>query len=482
MIVAYVALFAWFDWRRHMSYRVGEWDLGVCDQSFFTAARLGLPFYNTYEAGSHFGFHWSPIFYLVLPLYALAPSPVTLAVAQTVALALGAVPVYLLARDLIGPRAGVAFSALYLLYFPLHGIDYHDVHETGFCVAPLMLALWGLRTARRGALWTGAVLALGCREDMGLLLIGMGLLGLWWRREATRADAESGRPEFERVAPAMGDCMALMGVGLISAVVAFAVLIPWFGAGRRMGAVTDGRFSHLGEGPLAWALSPLLRPGAFWGSMMRDTSVSYVLGLLAPLAFLPLRAWPALLVMLPVLLMNLTSSFGGMHLFTSHYAGPLIAFVFAAGIEGTARVLWRRGEGDEQSARVLRPAWVITVATMLAFDPSPLHAGWKVKPVDDHARALDAMVTSIAPDASVSTTPNVWPHLTRRLHVWPRYEAGVEYVLVDTSPASAQFVRESGFDRTLPPLLREGRYTVCREADGVVLYRRAEGVPALSRP
>ena len=130
-MAVYVAGFSFMVMRRHQAYSVGEWDTGIFAQSFWTAAFASLPFYNTYEGHSHFAYHNSPILFLLLPLYRLVPTVETLLVAQTVAIALGAIPVFLLARDRVGPRTGLVLGALWLLNFPLHGVNWHDFHETG---------------------------------------------------------------------------------------------------------------------------------------------------------------------------------------------------------------------------------------------------------------------------------------------------------------------------------------------------------------
>lgn len=466
MITAYIALFSFYCYRRHWSYNVGDWDLGIIEQSFYTAARLHLPFFNTFENMSHFGFHNSAVFLLLLPIYSLLPYTMTLLTLQTVALALGAIPVYLLGRDMIGSRAGLAFSTLYLLNFPLHGVNYHEFHEVSFIIGPLLLALWGLRCGRRGWMWSGALIALIGREDMGVLIFGMGLLGLYWRtgRGVQPTEAANRRPPLV-------DCAGLMAIGVLWTYVSMRVVMPAYGGEHALADVHLKRLAHLGSGPLEWLASPIIHPVAFWGRILDGPGISYLLGLFGPLAFLPLLAWPTLLVMLPELVLNLESSFGGMHLFTSHYAGPLIPFVFCAGIEGAAMLVKRRfpldapNESSRQDValRILRPAAMLTVLLMLAFDPSPLHVGRWPQQITDHSRALDEVCASIPPDAAVSAAPNLWTHLDHRLHAYPLYREDAEYIVLDeTQP---QFLHEAHFDDSLPPLLAQKKYVLERTID-----------------
>ena len=241
------------------------------------------------------------------------------------------------------------------------------------------------------------------------------------------------------------------------------------------------RLAHLGAGPGEWLLSPFTRPGAFWGALCSGTAVSYVLGLLGPLAFLPLLDAAVLLPVLPILLLNLESSFGGMRLFTSHYAGPLVPFFMAAAIGGVARLAGRRvladGEArrdrDQVACRLLRPAVVLSVVTMLIFDPSPLHLGRPIPPVDDHARAMARVVASLPPGASVSAPVHVWTHVVDRVEAYPFYHEGVEYIIADEGGERMDvFMREGGFDRVLPGLVGTGAYVLERSDGPARLYRR----------
>jgi uncharacterized membrane protein len=63
------------------------------------------------------GVHADPFLALLAPLWWLWPSPLMLLVAQIVAVASGALPVYWLARKRLGSGGAAAgFAAVYLLY------------------------------------------------------------------------------------------------------------------------------------------------------------------------------------------------------------------------------------------------------------------------------------------------------------------------------------------------------------------------------
>ncbi|HEX7101167.1 MAG TPA: DUF2079 domain-containing protein, partial [Nitrolancea sp.] len=93
------------------AYRTGHtlFDLALFEQSFWNAAR-GTLFSVSLEVTrpdlvaqmSHFGRHFSPIFFLLLPFSMLHQQPSMLLVLQSLALGGAAIPLYLFARHRLG--------------------------------------------------------------------------------------------------------------------------------------------------------------------------------------------------------------------------------------------------------------------------------------------------------------------------------------------------------------------------------------------
>ncbi len=119
---------------------------------------------------------FEPILLLLAPLSALIPGPEALIVVQTSALALGAVPIYLLANDALDSRrAGGAFAAAYLLLPGLHGAALAGFDPL-VLLGPLFLTLvWCLeRRAWRG-FYLLVALCLMVRDDAAFFMAGVGL-------------------------------------------------------------------------------------------------------------------------------------------------------------------------------------------------------------------------------------------------------------------------------------------------------------------
>lgn len=111
--------------------------------------------------------HCEPIMLLFVPLYALWHSPVWFLLAQVIALASGAIPLWQMGKRWCGFGAGgLAVAVAYLLHPALHAALTDEFHAG---VLALPLILWGLHLSLQSR-YVGAmaflVLALACKENV----------------------------------------------------------------------------------------------------------------------------------------------------------------------------------------------------------------------------------------------------------------------------------------------------------------------------
>ena len=136
-MIAYTMVLSAYTISKHRSFQSFAWDLGIFNQAFWTTLKLNEVFYYTceqhlVESGSFFGVHFSPILYIVLPIYRLFPGPETLLIVQSFTLGIAALPIYLIGKKLVSRRAGLIISATYLLNPVVHGINCYDFHMQVF--------------------------------------------------------------------------------------------------------------------------------------------------------------------------------------------------------------------------------------------------------------------------------------------------------------------------------------------------------------
>ncbi len=124
------------------------YDLGIYHQSMYTTVFNQRFFFNTIDlpsnpSGSVFGVHFSPILLLLLIPYALVPSPLTLTVLQTWAIALAALPLYALGRRVLhSERIAFVLGVVYLLHPATQGVNWYDFHPEAFLPPSSPHSLW----------------------------------------------------------------------------------------------------------------------------------------------------------------------------------------------------------------------------------------------------------------------------------------------------------------------------------------------------
>jgi uncharacterized membrane protein len=208
----------------------GAYDLGIFQQALWSGGHGG-PFFEAPDFekagfGSLFQVHISIWLFPLAGAYVLAPSAATLFVAQALALALAALPLYLLARDVPGgsPRAGLFVALVYLGWAPLLAGALFDFHLEAFVPATCFLVAWLAETRRYRAALLASVLAVGSFEFAGILMAGLGAFYLLRTPPAVSdPDAAPGR----RARAWLGDPSIRFGIALVALGGTAYLLLEW---------------------------------------------------------------------------------------------------------------------------------------------------------------------------------------------------------------------------------------------------------------
>jgi uncharacterized membrane protein len=180
-VAVFVAVYVALDFNKLYALRYGA-DLGTYLQTLVNLQHGSS--WNYGEWRQHFLVHDSWVLTALVPLVALFPSAQTLIVVQVLAVALAAIPLALLGRELgLQARAANLLAIAYLLSPAAQGLSYDNFSENVF--VPL-LALCGALAARRHSLWWTLVLAqllMGLKEDEILFVAWFGAAcAIWWDR------------------------------------------------------------------------------------------------------------------------------------------------------------------------------------------------------------------------------------------------------------------------------------------------------------
>ena len=319
-ITAYAAGFAALSVLRHEAFVTGRFDLGNMVQAVWSTAH-GDPLRMTSLHGdqiSRLAAHVDPILVLFAPLWWLWPSPNMLLVVQAAVIALGAIPVFLLARKhLASPRAGLGFALAYLLYPATGWLTLNEFHPVALATPLLLFAFWYLDEDRLLPFAVFALAASACKEEIALVVAGFGI----WYAVAHRSWVA-------------GSAIALAGFAW--AAVAIGVVIPHYNAG----AESDfyGRYNEVGGSASGILKTTFTHPLRIAEAALSGRDLHYLLDLVAPLAALSLLAPLVLVAALPELAINLLSSTTTQTSIHFHYTAGLIPALMIAAIFGAKRL------------------------------------------------------------------------------------------------------------------------------------------------
>ena len=470
----------------YRTFKTSSYDLVIFDQAVRSYAHFepGISIIKGVHNGfgPHFsvlGDHWSPILASLAPLYWIYNGPQVLLVAQAVLFALAIPPIWVFTRRAFG-GGGKATAAAYLvavayaLSWPIASALDFDFHEVAFAPVLIAVALERLQAGRlRSALIALAILLL-VKEDMGLLVAGIGLyLAVARPRTVTRQRLVGG---------------VLIAAGLADTVIATYVLIPAFG-GR---SDYYWAYTALGQNvPQAvWHL--ISHPGSLDLLVTPRVKLYTMLWLFGAFCFLSLRS-PIALATIPLLLERmLASQFPDWWVTSYQYNAYLVVILVCAAVDGAARLgrAWQArqprsagGSLGTEAVGLTCAAAMCAVAVVLvphfAFGAALRPSFYRRDAQMNAAAAADAVVPA---GVTVQAVDNLGPQLSARdtVLLWDGDGStpplGSPWVVANVRQLQFTFHSLREQKRRVALLERSG-YRVVFSRDGYVVLHRGGSQP-----
>ena len=487
LIAGYLATFITLTLLRYYNFRGSEFDTAIFNQVIWLLSRFKGAF-STIRGMNLFGDHMAPILFLLTPIYWLKGNAPALLTVQTVVLSIGAVPIYLLAKDKLDSRwVALGLAGAYLLYPALQYVNLFDFHPEALGLVFLLFAFLAIERKRFVWFYVLCGLAAICKEDMVLAVLVLGIVVFFL---------------YDRRA---GKWVA--GVSLVYFLGVVFFLIPHFAPA---GYQYSSRLGQFGKTPTEALKNFFLHPRRTFEILATRVNLRYIFDLLLPVAFLCLFAPIFLLPALPAFIINIISDFSPQHTIGYQYATAIIPFVFIAAIFGIKKFKkWT--EGGFRARFVVGGVAVVLVLASLTgnfyLSPSPFSDGFRVSAYssDKHVRALDEGLKLIGADASVSAQTYFLAKLSERqfLYQFPdpfRYQVPLSfyrslpptaqkiifpnsYRMADRgrSIATDYIALDRGsdigiplviYDQTVFRLLHGGGYTRIYDRDGVSILKK----------
>jgi uncharacterized membrane protein len=394
--VFFGAVFSLASLRRHWALGTNALDLGIFQGALWNFVH-GHGLVSPVKGGMIlYRDHLYASLVAIAPLFALAPRPETLLIIQGFGIALGALPLYFVARQHVGPKHWIALACplIYWLYLPTRNGNAYDFHPENLM---LSTGLWWIacvqseRTLARWAAIPVGLLLLAGKESAGPVITGIGFA---W---ALGAAPPKSREFCRRVGYAL---------------VPFGILAFWFGTRWIPPHVFgetyayDTAYSGFGPGLSGILLAPFQHPLVFAERLVGPARLKFAFWTLGGLAFLPLLNWRAAIAAVPCYLMIfLTAGDHRVSLFY-YYASEASIALFWALPSG-----WLQA-GRRTGARLLL-AWVLFWSLGL----SGRSEAYRIRKYSPDAHAVwvrNELVPCVTADASVASTGSLMPQLAQR--------------------------------------------------------------------
>lgn len=421
LVVSFLAI------SRHRNFYSWRYDLGNMEQVVYNTTK-GRIFKFTDPEGretiSRLKYHADFILILIAPFYKLFPYTETLLVIQTLVVALGALPLFLLAREVLeSERLAVFISGAYLLYPALMKANLYDFHGVVLAVTFLLFSFWYLY--RKNYIWffVFSILAIICKEQIPIAVILMS----WW---GVRRDKK-----FRK----KGLVFSLL-TGIYFLVV-FFILIPSF---RETG-------SHF-----------VFKHSFNWGFLKDKATYDFLTKLFFPLGFIPFLAPGYLVFGIFDLAGKIISGNVYYKSIDFHYTGGIIPFIFIAFVFGLKRYIKFL---EKREIKVVYGMGAVGVFFGVGFYLWSVvtsgHLGVGVGDLlikREEVFYIEKLKKKVSIKESVCATNNLGAQFAKRenLYMFPDFCEGADYILI--YEGYADMVSGETVEKKVASLAKDERY------------------------
>ena len=311
MAFVWLAFVIGFTILRYLAFKSPCYDMGIFSQKFYYM-KENLTADTTCERAkllSHFNVHMSPALYLLLPFYALFPSPVTLLVLQGLMIASGAIPLYLIAKKKNLNRFFVTcVLVLYFLFPASAGGCFYDFHENKMLLPIVLWLLYFIEQNKSLGIWVFMVLTLLVKEDAAIYVACIGLFLMAARKQYRRG-------------------FVMFGVSVVY-FLAVVYYLEHFGDGAML-----GRYSNfiIGDGGVFSILVTILKdPSYLFSQVFTMEKMEFVLLMIVPLLGMPFftKRISHYILLIPFLVINLMTDNPYQHSIYYQYTYGVTALLF----------------------------------------------------------------------------------------------------------------------------------------------------------
>jgi len=421
---------------RYVTFNSPNFDFGIFSHMFYNMKESLIP-YTTCERNillSHFAVHFSPILYLILPIYMIFSTPITLQVVQVLLLFSGIIPLIKLCNHFkLSKYLKVSVTFLYCFYPAITTGTFYDFHENCFL---LMLLLWVFYFFEKGKnlhFFIFSILTLLVKEDAFIYLLIFSLYIIISKNNYK------------------------IGLKLLLLSIIYFFIVSYFMNKFGLGIMSD-RYENLifdNSGLIGAIKTIILNPGYVLKEMLTNPSnnfdkIIYLLKLFMPLSFIPFitNKTSRYILLVPVLI-NILTNYVYMYDITFHYSYGIIAFIFYLLILNIK---------DLNFNKIILYIPISLMITLISYYclviPTLFDNIDTYKNNKEDYKIINNALKTIPTDASVSSSTFYLPHLTNRSIMYETYyhenKLDIDYVVLDMRYSdelkTLEFYKNNGYN------------------------------------
>jgi uncharacterized membrane protein len=409
--------------------------------------------------------HWEFIYLFVALIYKIFPSVWTILIIHTTVIALGALPVYWLAKDKLKHEIiAVVFAYAYLLYPAMQNANLLDVHGVTFAAPFLLFAFYFLQKRSYGWFAFHAFFAVMSREDSALILIMMAAYAFFIMKERK--------------------------VGIITGILCAAWFLVWYKRMTIRAMLGLPEFVIMEGAETHWSHLANMKTDSLYliKFLAKKHNIIYFFNLFGPVFFLSLLSPSTLLIAAPIFAINLLSSYFYTHDVSHHYSATIAPFVFISAIYGAEKILdWMQFKLKDDQKLLILSVIVGIFSLMFFFMSSNTFdaVNWKIT---DHHKKIKSVIEQVPTDASLTATRKVAVHAAERheLYLFNEHVNSVDYIMYDFYAPTVRLLTRSSFvlpyhwpdNDSIRKVLRNRDYGIVEYTDGICLFEKGANYEA----
>lgn len=459
LVILYTIVFSLLSILKHNNFNTNCYDLASYLQPIYQTIKGNL-LYCSPEGKNYLGVHSTFSLLLFVPFYYIFPDAHFILFLQSLILALGAVPIYLIAKEKLTKSHSLLFAFLYLICPPLHYINLYDFHSDILVVPSFLFAFYFLSKKDYLKMCIFLTIAFLTKEQMSLTILIFGLYIFFIHKKRI-----------------LGASISIISLIWFFATVFY--IIPYFSPSKTFQHFAG--YGWLGDTFFDKIKTFFFNPLFVLENVLTPVKIGYVILLFLPVAYLSFLS-SIILFAFPTFFINLLSNTIQHNSIFFQYTASIIPFLFISAIYGFSKIKIKKF-----SLLIL----FLSLFFSYYFGPSPLSKSFWCKNYQlgefktlnfniscylptSHTSVLLKAIKIIPENSSASVQTQIAPHLINReeLYLFPDIPKNTEYIIIDKKGNIWPLIDRNEYEIIVKKLLQDKRYTIIFEKDEVIVLRR----------